>query len=150
MNSLISKVVAAGFALVGVGTVFSEGGISSSSKDLLLPIFKSSNSNTITPLQGSCKIWEVEIKRGSYDVTKVIREIENRDELVNNSDPANAKFVSEVRDACAGRKDGRIKINNHIYIYVYRQNGKWVYSYKVQKHDWHRERGGITDPYRNT
>ncbi|AEW45464.1 hypothetical protein MHC_03010 [Mycoplasma haemocanis str. Illinois] len=143
MSIGITKSVAAVAFLAGTGAVFSETRSSSNSGEQLsstiqdTSIFETSKSEAISPLQGKCKIWEVILGQGSYKVTKIVREITDRDELVNDSDPANATFRAEIRDACLGKKDTRVRVEGHIYIYISRLNGRWAYSSVVQHYNWH-------------
>ncbi|AEG73353.1 hypothetical protein MHF_1106 [Mycoplasma haemofelis Ohio2] len=154
MSISIPKVAALGSALVGTGAIFSEAVGSGSSESPLpqkiqdSPISKTSSSKAVTPLQGACRIWEVRIENTSYNVREIVREIKNRDELVDESGSSNEKFRSEIRDACLGKKSGHAKIGSDIYIYVFKSDGKWMYSSYVQGHDWHIKKG-IADPYRS-
>ncbi|AEW45692.1 hypothetical protein MHC_04180 [Mycoplasma haemocanis str. Illinois] len=143
MSIGITKAIAGVSVLAGTGAVLSEN-INLGSSSVLLSsakedssISKTSSSKQITPLQGKCRIWEVTLGNGSYRVTRIVQEITNRDELVNDADPGNERFRAEIRDACAGKKDTRVKVDDYIYIYISRLGGRWAYSSVVQHYNWH-------------
>ncbi|AEG72840.1 hypothetical protein MHF_0568 [Mycoplasma haemofelis Ohio2] len=70
----------------------------------------------------------------SLFVFRVLKK-QGRNLFLRDIPPSQGRFISDVNDACSGRK-ASFKAGEKSQVYVYQEGGQWMYSSHYQSKDW--------------